>query len=270
MKTTVLLLLVLVGVTPSASAQSEYVVGAQDVLSIAVYDQADLTGQFTVDEDGSLTFPLVGRVMVAGRTVRDVEAELHRLLADGFLKNPQVSASIAQYHSQRLFVMGEVRAPGAYPLTGNMSIIEAIARAGGTTPQAAEEVLIVRPSSDDGGDGPRAADAEDATVIRVNVAEIQSGELSMNVSLHGGDTVVVQRAQGIYVFGQVKAPGSYPIEKGMTVLQALSLAGGVTDRGSTGRINVVRTVDGKKEEMKVKLADVVEPGDTIIVKERFF
>jgi polysaccharide export outer membrane protein len=163
-----------------------------------------------------------------------------------------------------------VRSPGAYPLTGNMTIIEAIARAGGTTPQADDEVLVVRPNDDDGEEGPRSVDADDATVLRVNVDEIQRGELSQNLALHGGDTIVVQRAQGIYVFGQVNAPGAYPIEKGMSVLQALSLAGGVTDRGSTGRVRIVRTVDGNKKEIKVKLEDLVEPGDTIIVKERFF
>ena len=74
----------------------------------------------------------------------------------------------------------------------------------------------------------------------------------------------------MYVFGQVKAPGAYPVDKDTTVLQALSLAGGVTDRGSTGRIKIVRTLEGKKKELKVKLTDLVEPGDTIIVAERFF
>ena len=74
----------------------------------------------------------------------------------------------------------------------------------------------------------------------------------------------------MYVFGQVRTPGAYPIEPGTTVLQALSLAGGVTDRGSTGRVKVVRAVDGKKKELKVKLTDTVEPGDTVIVGERFF
>jgi polysaccharide export outer membrane protein len=74
----------------------------------------------------------------------------------------------------------------------------------------------------------------------------------------------------VFVFGQVKAPGAYAIDRGTTVLQALSLAGGVTDRGSTGRVKIVRTADGKKKEVKAKLTDLVEPGDTLIVGERFF
>ncbi len=90
------------------------------------------------------------------------------------------------------------------------------------------------------------------------------------MALQDGDTIVVPKALCVYVFGQVKAPGAYAIETGTTVLQALSLAGGVTDRGSTSRMKIVRTVDGKKKEIKAKLTDVVEPGDTLIVGERFF
>ena len=100
--------------------------------------------------------------------------------------------------------------------------------------------------------------------------ELQAGALSKNVLLRDGDTIVAGRSQAVYVFGQVRAPGAYPIDRGTSVLQALSLAGGVTDRGSTGRIKVVRALDGKKKELKVRLTDSVEPGDTLIVGERFF
>ncbi len=94
--------------------------------------------------------------------------------------------------------------------------------------------------------------------------------MSLNVALQDGDTVNVPKAQSVFVSGQVKAPGAYAVEPGTTVLQVLSLAGGVTDRGSDGRITIERTVDGKRIEIKAKLTDVVQPGDTIIVKDRFF
>jgi polysaccharide biosynthesis/export protein len=251
------------------SAQTDYTIGVQDVITITVYDQADLTGKFTVDADGTLTFPLVGRIKAAGQTLRGLEDELKKRLADGFIRNPQVSVGVETYRSQRIFVMGEVRAPGAYQLTGEMSIIEAIARAGSTTPQAADEALIVRPKEGQTS-GPVLPSDSDSTVIRVNLREIQEGATSKNVQLRDGDTLLVQKARSVYVFGQVKAPGAYAVDKDTTVLQALSLAGGVTDRGSTGRIKIVRAVDGKKKEIKVKLTDIVEPGDTIIVAERFF
>ena len=259
-------LLLAVGV----SAQTDYTIGVQDVITITVYDQADLSGKFTVDADGSMTFPLVGRIKVAGLTLRHLEDELKKRLADGYIRNPQVSASVDTFRSQRIFVMGEVHAPGAYQLTGEMSIIEAIARAGSTTPQAADEALLVRPKAGQ-TTGPALPNISDSTVIRVNLREIQEGAVSKNVQLRDGDTLLVQKARSVYVFGQVKAPGAYAIDKDTTVLQALSLAGGVTDRGSTGRVKIVRAVDGKKKELKVKsLTDLVEPGDTIIVAERFF
>lgn len=259
------LLMLSVGV----SAQTDYTIGVQDVITITVYDQADLTGKFTVDADGSLTYPLLGRVKAAGLTLRHLEDELKKRLSDGYIRNPQVSAAVETFRSQRIFVMGEVRAPGAYPLSGEMSVIEAIARAGSTTPQAADEAMIVRPKEGK-TTGPVLPTDTDSTVIRINLREIQEGALSKNVQLRDGDTLVVQKARSVYVFGQVKSPGAYAIDKDTTVLQALSLAGGVTDRGSTGRIKIVRAVDGKKKEIKVKLTDIVEPGDTIIVAERFF
>ncbi len=88
--------------------------------------------------------------------------------------------------------------------------------------------------------------------------------------LHDGDTVTVLKAQSVYVTGQVKSPGAYAVDAGTTVLQALSLAGGLTDRGADGRIRIQRVVEGKTTEIKAKLTDVVQPGDTIIVPERFF
>jgi polysaccharide biosynthesis/export protein len=268
------LLAVVIGVLLAATAvggqQSAYVIGSQDVLTVSVYDQPELTGKFTVEADGSVTFPLVGRLQVGGLTLRETEERLRKTLADGYLKNPQVSVAIDEYKSQRVFVMGEVRAPGAYQLTGDMTIIEVLARAGGTTQAAADEVQIVRPRNGGTG-GPVTPDQDkDVEVLRVDLRELQSGALSQNIMLHDSDTIIVPRAQAVYVFGQVKSPGAYPIERGTTVLQALSLAGGVTDRGSTGRIRIVRTVDGKKKEVKVKLTDIVEPGDTVIVAERFF
>jgi polysaccharide export outer membrane protein len=253
----------------SLSAQTDYIIGNQDVLTITVYDQVDLSGKFTVDPDGTLTFPLIGRVKAGGLTLRGLEDELKKRLADGYLRNPQVSVSMDSYRSQRIFVMGEVRSPGAYQLTGDMTIIEAIARAGSTTPAAADEAMIVRPKEGQ-TTGPVLPSDSDSTVIRVNLREIQEGALSKNLQLRDGDTLVVQKARLVYVFGQVKAPGAYPVDKDTTVLQALSLAGGVTDRGSTGRIKIVRAVEGKKKELKVKLTDLVEPGDTIVVAERFF
>jgi polysaccharide export outer membrane protein len=165
-----------------------------------------------------------------------------------------------------------VRSPGAYQLTGDMTLIEALARAGSTTTEAAGEAVISRPPAGKVATAPVLPNPDAGVeVIRVNIRALQSGQLSQNVALRDGDTIYVPRAETIYVFGQVRSPGAYPLRTmDTTVLQALSLAGGITDRGSTSRIKIVRIVNGQKKELNAKLGDPVKPGDTIIVRERFF
>ena len=256
---------------PAAAQVTNYVVGPQDVLAIQVFDQADLGGKYSVETDGSISFPLIGRVKVSGLTLRDVELLLKKELANGFFKNPQVSVSVEQYRSQRVFIVGEVKTPGSYALTGDMTLIEALARAGSTNVAAVGEAIIVRPRPDHDLHGPVLPDAADAAeIVRVDIKALQEGKLSQNVLLRDGDTVFVPKAESVYVFGQVKNPGAYAVQKDTTLLQALSLAGGVADRGAIGRIRIVRVVNSKKQEIKAKLTDAVIAGDTIIVPERFF
>jgi polysaccharide export outer membrane protein len=257
---------------PPAAAQSgsNYVIGPQDVLSIQVFDQADLGGKYTVETDGTFSFPLVGRVQAGGLTLRAFEAELKRKLADGYFRNPQITISVDEYRSQRVFVMGEVRQPGPVPLTGGMTLIEALARAGSTLSTASGDVAIVRAGTG-AAKGPMMPDGESGSeVFRASIRELESGSLSQNIELRDGDTVFVPRAETVYVFGQVKNPGAYGVQTNTTVLQALSLAGGVTEQGAMNRIKVVRIDKGVKREVKVKLTDIVRPGDTIIVPQRFF
>jgi polysaccharide export outer membrane protein len=258
--------------------QASYIVGPQDVLVITSYDQPELTGKFTIETDGSFSYPLIGRARVAGMTLRDVENLLKKMLVDrGFFIDPQLTVAIEQYRSQRIYIVGEVRTPGAYPLSGDMRLVEALALAGSTTPTASGEAVVVRATSDAvvidpaklGSLDPSSPDPEN--VVRVDLRELENGDLSQNVPLRSGDTIFVLRAESVYVFGQVKSPGAYPLrQKNTTVLQALSLAGGVTDRGSVGRIQIVRIVSGKKQEIRAALTDFVMPRDTIIVPERFF
>lgn len=250
---------------------TQYVIGPQDVLAISVYDQPELGGKYTVEADGTFTFPLIGRVRAGGLTLRKIEQHLRSELSNGYLRNPQVGVAIDAYRSQRVFVVGEVRSPGTYPLTGDMTLIEVLARAGSTTDNASADVLIVRPRANRPVDGPTLPNQEgDVEVVRVDVEALQSGELSQNAPLRHNDTIFVPRAERVYVVGQVKSPGVYPLKKGTTVLQALALAGGVTDRGSSTRIRIVRLEDGKRVELRAKPEDLVRAGDSVIVLERFF
>ncbi len=256
----------------SASSAGDYVVGPQDVLTITSYDQADLSGKFTVETDGTFTFPLIGRFKAGGLTLRQVEDGLKaRLKDDGYFKNPQVTAAVETYKSQKVFIVGEVRTPGTYTLSGNMNLVEALARAGSTLPSASGEAIIVQAGENASGPTLPGQQGEATNVVRVDLRDLQSGTLAQVAALRDGDTVFVPRAESVYVFGQVKNPGAYALQQSnTTVLQALSLAGGVTDRGSTSRVRIVRIIEGEKKEFKVKLTDVVLPRDTVIVAERFF
>jgi polysaccharide biosynthesis/export protein len=260
---------------PSGPA-ADYIVGAQDVLTITCYDQADLSGKFTVETDGTFSYPLIGRVKVGGLTLRQVESEVKtRLVADGYFRNPQITVSVDTYKSQKVFVVGEVRTPGTYALSGDMNLVEALARAGSTLPTASGEAIIVHAEAGQTPSGPRLPtaliDASGDNLVRVDLRDLQNGAFSQNAMLRDGDTIFVPRAESVYVFGQVKNPGAYAMQqRNTTVLQALSLAGGVTDRGTTSRIKIVRIVNGEKREIKVKLTDLVLSGDTVMVPERFF
>jgi len=252
-----------------AGAQTNYQIGPQDVLTITVFGEADLSGKFTVEQDGTFTFPLVGRVKAGGASLRDVEQDLKKRLSDGYLRNPQVTVTMETYRSQRILIMGEVRSPAEYQLTGDMTLLSALARAGGPTSTAGREALIVRtprhPVLDENG-----RPSGEPEIIHVDLTDLQAGNVSLNIPLVDGDTITVPKAQSVFVSGQVKSPGAFPVEPETTVLQVLSLAGGLTERGAAGRIRIQRTVDGKKVEIKAKLTDTVLPGDTIIVPEKFF
>jgi polysaccharide biosynthesis/export protein len=268
----ILVFLTALQLAPAAAGDPRlYIVGPNDVLAVTVYNQPQLSGKFAVEADGTLAYPLLGRVAAGGLSIRDVENKMREGLASGFFKNPQVSVTVDQYRSQQIFVMGEVRQPGSLQFTGSMTLIEALVRAGSTTDKAGMEAMIVRSSS---GSGAAASaqnpNASSGDIIRVNLQSLQSGALFQNVALRAGDTVFVPRAETVFVSGQVRMPGEYAIRSGMTVRQAVALAGGVTDRGSTRRIQIIRLVDGKEVTISGDLQKPVQAGDTIVAQERFF
>ncbi|HVZ19428.1 MAG TPA: polysaccharide biosynthesis/export family protein, partial [Vicinamibacterales bacterium] len=179
---------------PSA-APRDYVIGVQDVLSISLFDQPELGGKFTVELSGTFTFPLIGRIAAGGLTIAQFEHELHeRLVAGNFFNDPQISVSVDQYRSQRVFVVGEVRIPGTYPLTRDTTLIELLSRAGSTTADAGDDVVVV-PGQGPDAKGPTlpAPDASSGAVVRINLAALQSGTDARNIDLHNGDTVFVTR-----------------------------------------------------------------------------
>ena len=252
-------------VSPPAA---EYLVGPHDVLSVVVFGEEDLKKTISLDADGTFDFPYIGRVKAGGLTARSIAEEVSRRLKNYYV-NPQVSVEVAKFRSQNIFVFGQVHAPGQYPLSGNMSVMQALAAAGSPTPGAAAYVVVSRPA----GSEPRLTRPEPGggTSMRITMKELQSGQLPTGFALRDGDTVTIPKAETIFVTGEVKIPGSYVIEGDLTVMQAIAMAGGVTERGAPNRVRIFRRTDSKQQEVKgIKLSDLVRAGDTIDVPQRYF
>jgi polysaccharide biosynthesis/export protein len=259
-------------VCPSWSqAEGVYLIGPEDVIEITVWGHQDLQRQVAVSLDGTITFPLIGEVRAAGESVQALEKILAAKLSDGFLVNPQVTINIKEYKSQKVYIMGEVKNPGTYPVTKKNDLLFTLSLAGGFTPNAGYQVLVVRPKNGEGKPITldEAKNRKD-TIIKVNLKAALDGDVSQNILIQNGDTISVQKMPFFFVLGEVKNPGKYNLEEGTTVLMGISMAGGLTNKAAENRSRIVREVAGKKEEVRVQLSDLVQSGDTIVVPESFF
>lgn len=250
---------------PAATPPPEYAVGSQDRLSITVVDEPALTRVVTVGSDGSFEYPFIGQVRAAGLTIRAIQQDITTRLKEKYLRNPQVAIEVESYRSQVVYVWGQVKIPGAVTLMGNISLTEALAKAGSPTPDAGSYIEINRK--------PRAASHEPAAAPapeRVSMAELQNGR-AQKILLADGDTVFVPKAEMFFVTGYVKNGGPFLYQDGMTVSKALSMAGGVSEKGSRNRVRITRTVDGREVLIKdIKLDFLVQPGDSIEVLARLW
>lgn len=247
---------------------AEYTVGPQDRLSITVVDEPTLTRVVTVGSDGSFDYPYIGLVKAGGASLRAIQQDITARLKEKYLRNPQVSIEVETYRSQVVYVWGQVRTPGAVTLMGNMNLTEALAKAGSPTPDAGSYIEINRKprqvSESDSG-APAKPEPE-----RVSMADLQSGR-AQGIILSDGDTIFVPKAETFFVTGYVKNGGPFLHDATMTVSRAVSMAGGVTEKGSRNRIRITRLVNGKQVVIRdVKLEDAVLPGDSIEVLSRLW
>ncbi len=273
-------------VSPSAAnAQAvpeiaDYAIGPQDILKVTVYGLDDLTQTIVVQADGTFTYPLIGRVSAQGLTTKQLEAKITTALASGYVRNPQVTVVVQEFRSKTVFVVGELARPGTYPLSGKLTLVEILGKAGPMNINAGAEVVVVRPPAglnvsgptlptdiQDDKDGQAEAKGE---VFRINIQDLQSGTLQKNLELRPNDTVFVPQAPKIFVSGEVRNPGAYPWFPGMTARQLISVAGGLTPEGSDGRLKVVRDKAGKSREDGIKLDEAVKAGETLVVRRRIF
>lgn len=239
--------------TAAGAAQDEYQIGVADVIRVTVFGEPDASrNEATVDNDGTIDMPYIGRVKVAGQTARGAEREMRERFKT-ILVNPAISVDIVQYRSKVISVVGFVGSPGEYPLQGNVSVSSAIAKAGGLTLSAGSYVLINR----------RGEPGKPEQQIKVTRKDIESGR-AQSTFLKDGDTVTVPKAETVLVYGQVRSQGSVTWEEDLTIERAITLAGGATERA--GRIDIER--NGKRVKKGAKKTDIVQANDTIRVQTR--
>lgn len=257
----ILLMVVAYLASSSVFAEDEYLLGGGDTVNISVYDQPDLSAVARISQDtGAITYPLLGEVKIAGLTPEAAGKKIANLLkSNGIIKFPEVTLSVKDYLSQAIPVMGQVNKPGEYTLRGESRVVDLIAQAGGVKEDAADVIIVVK--------------HENGQQVRheIDLLQFYAGDMSQNVKVSEGDFILVPKMDSFYIHGEVKRPGSYRLERGMTAMQALSVGGGLTERGSLKGMKVTRRKpDGSTESVSVGLTDLLKPNDVLYVKERFF
>lgn len=236
--------------------------GIGDTISMQVYGKPELSVTTSIADDGTIVVPLVGAVNIATLAPAQAASKIADALRNGeFLVNPQVSISLVQSRSAQVSVLGEVGKPGRYPVESSTTVFDLLALAGGRSVDGATVIYLLRTDAE----GNTTRTPIDFGSLTNNQSELPS------VRLRGGDTLFVPRADQFFVYGEVTTPNQYRLEPGMTVEQALARAGGITRRGSSGRIEIKRRLaDGRMVTVHAKLNDPVQANDVIRVKESLF
>lgn len=247
-----------------------YTVGADDVLNINVLGHDDLKTVAIVTADGSISFPYIGTIYVKGMSLSEIEKEIAKRLAGGYIKYPVVSVALSTSKSMKFFVFGEVKNPGRYVLEDGMTVLKAISSAGGITREGFYGDVKVRR---------RQKNKKEYKEININLKNTKEGVVNSDMPVEPEDIVIVERSKSFFVYGEVLKPGKFTLEEGTTVLKAISLAGGFAKYGSLDRVRILRTLPGKEEYTSIKVdmkgavsgqvgKDIrLEPEDIVVVLE---
>ena len=247
-----------------------YRVGIGDVIEVEAFQEEQISGEFSVEVSGSITFPLLGAVPVAGMTPAEIAQVLEELLEKDYYVDVQLKVEVEDFASQPVTLLGEVQSPGTYYLEGRTTLTEMLSRAGGLKSSAGPVLELRRTDRAEGGTLP------DPVIFET--AKLATGEVGRDFILRSGDVLYVSPKKIYFITGEVARPGQYEISLGMTLMQALSHAGGA-GKFASQVIEVHREVDGEKKILsfdlshirKGRLADpAVVSGDVIFVKRRFF
>ena len=252
-----------------------YSIGPGDLLELKVFQVDELSQTVRVSEDGSITLPLLGRVIVEGLTQEGVVKKLTDLLQAKYVKNPQVTIFIKEYKNQQVAVIGAVEKAGSYELVGRKNLLQIISMAGGLSETAGNDVFILR-------EGP---DGQTSTIsIDLRDLILVNGNQALNVPIEPNDiiNVPVDREIRVFVMGRVTRPGAVKakLSEGITLLQSIADAGGLAEGAKEGSITITRKDKaGKEQKIKVNLKDILkgkkkdiplEEGDVVFVPESFW
>lgn len=254
--------LILFALPAHSQGTGTFHLGPGDVVRINVYGHPDLTTEARITYDGKITFPLVGEVALAGLDTGGAETRLAKLLHDGkFVVRPHVNVLVQQYRSQQVSVLGQVNKPGKIALDTISSLTDLLALAGGVAPTGSDVVVVI-------------ARQKDGSIRKREInldTMITSGEMAGNVAVANGDIIYVPRARMFYIYGEVQKPGAYRLERGMTVMQALSVGGGLTVRGTERGVRLHRRdPGGTVQTIEPGLADAIQENDVVFVRESLF
>src|SRR2546425_177864 len=266
----VVLLVIVAGASVRPTAAQEYTIGPGDVLKVTVWGHDDLSKEYPVTLDGRVPFPLIGSVPAVGLTTTEFAKRLRDLLEKDYLVNPQVIVAVKEYLSRKVHVIGDAEKPGLFYLTGPTTLLEVLSKAGGLSKSAGKDVLVVRATPGAG-----------SSILRFDLRKIQAGDTKENIFLENGDMMFVPKASAFFVFGEVKKPGAYQLDKETNVLEGITIAGGFTDKAAPGRTRVIRITDRGQQTLSIDMNDVIRRGqrdkairiienDVIVVPESFF
>lgn len=239
---------------------ADYILGPGDVLKISVYDNEDLLTIARVSDEGNIQLPLIGLVPVQEKTATQAATFIAELLADGYIINPQVNVFIEEFRSKKAIVLGQVKNPGLIEMSGPITFLELISKAGGLAAEFGETATIKRKQK-----------GKDEVILIDLKSLIEGGDLTQNIPIIDRDTIYVGKAGMCYITGEVKSPDAYKCGNNITVLKIITLAGGLTGKASRSSIRVIRSVDGKQKIFEdVSMDMLVQPDDVIVIPESFF
>ena len=264
---------------PAVPAQNQaYNVGTRDVLHVSIHAGGEKQSEvdLTVAADGTIKVPFIGTLPVSGLTTAQIEEQIRLPLAKDYFVDPEVHAAVKEYHALQYHIAGAVKSPGSYNMSTVATLIELIAEAGGVLPERGNVAYVQRGAP---GDKP-------GEPIKVDLTRLlDRGDMSENLQLVSGDVVYIppEKSQNlgeskVYVEGEVKKPGVYDFQPGMTALNACIMAGGFDKFAAPNRARVIRSENGRQQILRIDLEDVkngkipdveLKPGDRIHIPESY-